>query len=104
MQQTVRDNFSRLSQLGKELPLNLWLPMAVDAARAVVPPDSGLLRELGALQSKRKSMPNDGGSGADPSPRDAEVYQQVSTILNNLEAMVDLYQPQPGPKDVVEQC
>ena len=104
MQQTVRDNFSRLSQLGKELPLNLWLPMAVDAARAVVPPDSGLLKELGALQSRRKSAPNDGNSGADYSGRDAEVYQQVSTILNNLEAMVDLYQPQPSRKDVLEEC
>jgi hypothetical protein len=105
MQQTVRENFSRLSQLGKELPLNLWLPMAVDAARAVVPPDSGLLKELGALQSKRKSAPNDGGSDADQSGPDAEVYQHVSTILNNIETMVDLYQPQRSRKDVIlEEC
>ena len=105
MHQTVRENFSRLSQLGKELPLNLWLPMAVDAARAVVPPDSGLLKELGALQSKRKSEPNDGGSGADHSDPDAEVYQHVSTILNNIETMVDLYQPQRSRKDVLlEEC
>ena len=104
MQQTVRDNFSRLSQLGKELPLNLWLSMAVDAARAVVPPDSGLLKELGALQGKRKSAPNDGGSGTDHCSRDAEVYQHVSTILNNLETVVDLYQTQPSRKDILEEC
>jgi hypothetical protein len=105
MHQTVRDKFSRLSQLGKELPLNLWLPMAVDAARAVVPPDSGLLKELGALQSKRKSTSNDGGRGADHSSPDAEVYQHVSTILNNIETMVDLYQPQASGKDVLlEEC
>lgn len=104
MQQTMRDNFSRLSQLGKDLPLNLWLPMAVDAAKAVVPPDSGLLKELGALQTKHKSAPNDGGSGGDHNSRDVEVYQHVSTILNNIETMVDLYQPQPSRKDVLEEC
>jgi len=101
MQQTVRDNFSRLSQLGKELPLNLWLPMAVDAARTVVPADSGLLKELGALQSKDKSAPNDGNSGGGHSGPDAELYRHVSTILNN---MVDLYQPSPSRKDLVEEC
>lgn len=104
MQQTVRDNFSRLSQLGKELPLNLWLPMAVDAARAVVPPDSGLLKELGALQSKRKSAPNDGGTGAEHSCLDAEVYQHVSAILNNIDTVVDLYQPHPSRQDLLEEC
>lgn len=104
MQQTVRDNFSRLSQLGKELPLNLWLPMAVDAARAVVPADSGLLKELGALQSRRNPAPNDGSNGAEHSCRDAEVYQHVSAILNNIDTVVDLYQPRPTRQDLLEEC
>ena len=104
MQQTVRDNFSRLSQLGKELPLNLWLPMAVDAARAVVPPDSGLLNELGTLQSERKSAQSNGDTGTEHSSRDAEIYQQVSAILNNIDTVVDLYQPHPSRQDVLEEC
>jgi hypothetical protein len=104
MKQTVRDNFSRLSQLGKELPLNLWLPMAVDAARAVVPPDSGLLKELGTLQGERNSVQNDGDRGAEPSSRDAKVYQQVSAILNNIDTVVDLYQPHPRQQDILEEC
>ena len=104
MQKTVRDNFSRLSQLGKELPLHLWLPMAVDAAKAVVPPDSGLLKELGTLQNGSNSVPSDGHTGAAHSSRDSEIYQQVSAILNNIDTVVDLYQPHPRRQDILEDC
>ena len=103
MQQTVRDNFSRLSQLGKELPLTLWLPMAVDAARAVVPPGSGLLKELDTLQNERQSGQSEGGTGAGRSNRDAEVFQHVSAILNNIDTVVDLYQSR-SRQDVFEEC
>jgi len=95
MEQTVRDNLSRLSKLGMELPVSLWLPMAVDAVRALVPTDSGLLKELGKLQTLSGAAYNDGdtGTGAVHSSRDAKVYQYVSSVLNNLDTLVYLYEP-----------
>jgi hypothetical protein len=95
MEQTVRDNLSRLSKLGMELPLSLWLPMAVDAVRALVPTDSGLLKELGTLQSESgaANKDSDTGAGAVHSSRDAKVHQYVSSILNNIDTLVYLYEP-----------
>jgi hypothetical protein len=95
MDQTVRDNLSILSKLGMELPLSLWLPMAVDAVRALVPTDSGLLKELAALHSEPGAAYNDSdaGPGATHSSRDAKIYQYVSSILNNIDTLVYLYEP-----------
>lgn len=94
MEQAVRDNLTRLSKLGMELPLSLWLPIAVDAVRALVPVDSGLLKELGKLQSESVAAHNDGERGTGVhSSRDAKVYQYVSSVLNNIDTLVYLYEP-----------
>lgn len=94
MEQAVRDNLTRLSKLGMELPLSLWLPIAVDAVRALVPVDSGLLKELGKLQSESVAAHNDGDRGTGVhSSRDAKVYQYVSSVLNNIDTLVYLYEP-----------
>jgi hypothetical protein len=78
-----------------ELPLSLWLPMAVDAVRALVPTDSGLLKELAALHSEPGAPSNhiDAGPGTTDSSRDAKVYQYVNSILNNIDTLVYLYEP-----------
>jgi hypothetical protein len=98
MEQTVRDNLSRLSKLGMELPLSLWLPMAVDAVKALVPADSGLLNELGNLRSEPGAAykDSDPGAGATHSSQDEKVYQYVSSILNNIDTLVYLYEPRVG--------
>ena len=42
--------------------------------------------------------------GAEHSCRDAEVYQHVSAILNNIDTVVDLYQPHPSRQDLLKEC
>jgi hypothetical protein len=77
--------------------------MVTDAVSALVPPNSALVRELGALRNEPRTASSDAADKEAVPGRDADVRRYVNSILNNIDSMVDLYKPPPSRQDLLEE-